>query len=270
MPSSRYWRFKTIKKEKKIKKRELILFWFSFGAGFVFILWSFFASPLFEITEIKLPENSMITNSYVHKLMADSMYFDFGKNLFLLQKSQIKYNLTAAFPDITNISVKKELFHRLVIDFEKRTQIGIWCHLADDNSENNRCYYFDKKGIIFKEAPQTEGSLILKIEDLSKENISLGAQALTDKQLSFITSFNKKIIENNTFKLVKFKIKSSENRDLEAVTDQGWSVYLDQNQDPALEATNLFTVLSEIIKDKSSKLDYIDLRVPSRVFYKLK
>ncbi|NCO25056.1 hypothetical protein GW901_00830, partial [Candidatus Parcubacteria bacterium] len=69
---------------------------------------------------------------------------------------------------------------------------------------------------------------------------------------------------------IKFKITPSANFNLEAITDRGWSIYLDQNQDPVLEANNLFTILNEVIKNKASNLEYIDLRIPSRVFYKMR
>ena len=263
MPSSKYWRFKTIKKEEKAKRWKVIFFWFSFTVAFLTIMWLFFFSPFFKITEIKLPENNFITNSDIHKLILSSAPLNLGENIFILSKNRIKSGLAAAFPAITDISVKKEPFHGLVINFEKRIQVGIWCNNAD-------CYYFDKEGIIFKEAPQTEGALILKIEDFEKKEVSLGNRVLNNEQLTFITKFNNKIIENNQFKIIEFKIAPSANFDLEAITDRGWSIYLDQNQDPVLEANNLFTILNEVIKDKALNLKYIDLRLPSRVFYKMK
>ena len=63
---------------------------------------------------------------------------------------------------------------------------------------------------------------------------------------------------------------TQENSYLEAITNHGWAIYLDQNQDPVLEAENLFTILNEAIKTNDSKLEYVDLRIPSRIFYKLK
>lgn len=263
MPSSKYWRFKTIKKEEKAKRWKAIFFWFSFTVAFLTIMWSFFFSPFFKITEIKLPENDFITTNDIYKLIISSAPLNFGENIFILSKNQIKSGLAAAFPAITDIGIKKELFHGLTINFEKRIQIGIWCHSAN-------CYYFDKEGIIFKEAPQTEGALILKIDDFEKKEVSLGDQVLSNEQLTFIIKFNNKIIENNQFKIIEFKIAPSANFDLEAITDRGWSIYLDQNQDPVLEANNLFTILNEVIKNQASNLEYIDLRLPSRIFYKMK
>lgn len=270
MPSSRYYRFKTRTSEKKTKRRETILFWFFFTVAFIFIMWSFFFSPFFKITEIKLPENDFVTNNDIHKLIIGSEPFNFGENLFVLSKNRIKSDLAATFPDITNINIKKELFHSLVINFEKRVQMGIWCHPMDGYPEGDQCYYFDKEGIVFKEAPQTEGFLILKVQDFNHKEVSLGDKILTDGQLKFITEFNKRIAENNQIKITEFKIQPPENSYLEAITSHGWSIYLDQNQDPVLEADNLFTILNEAIKTNDLNLEYVDLRIPSRVFYKLK
>ncbi len=263
MPSSKYWRFKTIKKEERAKRWKVIFFWFSFAVAFLTIMWSFFFSPFFKITEIKLPENNIVTNNDIHKLITNSAPLNLGENIFILSKNQIKSGLAAIFSAITNISIKKELFHGLIVNFEKRIQIGIWCN-------NTNCYYFDKEGIIFKEAPQTEGALILKIKDFEKKEVSLGDQVLNYNRLKFIAEFNNKITENNQIKIIEFNIGLAANFDLEAITDHGWSIYLDQNQDPVLEANNLFTILNEVIKNKASNLEYIDLRLPSRVFYKLK
>jgi len=270
MPSSKYWRFKTIKKEARVKHWKVIFFWSSFTVAFLTIIWLFFFSPFFKITEIKLPENNIIAKNDIHKLIIASAPLNLGENIFILSKNQIKSGLAAIFPTITDISIKKEPFHGLIINFEKRIQIGIWCQPAGDQPQANNCYYFDKEGIVFKEAPQTEGALILKIKDFEKREVSLGSQVLNYNRLKFITEFNNKITENNQFKIIEFKITPSANFDLEAITDRGWSIYLDQNQDPMLEANNLFTIINEVIKNKAPNLEYIDLRLPTRVFYKMK
>ncbi len=130
------------------------------------------------------------------------------------------------------------------------------------------CFYFDEDGIIFKEAPVSEGSLILKINDNNKVGVSLGDQVLSSGQLNFIMGFNNKIGDNNRFKIIEFKIKSAP--DLEAVTSGGWSIYLDHSQNPSVAAGNLLIILDEAVKNKVSNLEYIDLRIPTRVFYKLR
>ena len=270
MPSSRYYRFKSHSSKERAKKRKILLLKFIFAVVFIFVGWLFFVSPFFKITEIKLPENDTVTDNDIRKIMAGSAPFDLGENLFILSKSDIKTALTAAFPVITDISVEKKLFNSLTVNFEKRIPIGLWCRPAGGQPQVDDCYYFDKEGIVFKEAPVTEGGLILKIQDSEKKEVSLGDRAINAEQLKFIMDFNNELIDNSQIKVTEFKIGPSADFDLTAVTALGWLIYLDQKQNPASVANNLFTILSEVIKNKIYNLEYIDLRTPSRIFYKLK
>lgn len=270
MPSSRYYRFRAQSSKERAERLKMIIIWSVFVVVIIFLGWSFFVSPFFKITKIKLPENDIVTANDIRRIMSDSAPFDLGENLFILSKSNIKTTLTAAFPAITDINVKKELFNGLTVRYEKRIPVGLWCHPSGGHPEGDRCYYFDKEGIIFKEAPVTEGGLILKIDDSRNKEISLGKKAINTELLKFMMDFNNKLLENSQIKITEFKIGPSADFDLTAVTANGWLIYLDQNQNPASAANNLFTILNEVVKNKISSLEYIDLRIPSRIFYKLR
>jgi len=265
MPPSRYWRFKTINKEERVQKRKKFLFWVLFTTAFLAITWWFFVSPFFKITEIVQPKNDIVANENIWQLISTNLPFKAGFNILLFSGDNLKTDLAAAFPEITDIKTKKKLFHSVIIDFVKRVPVGFWCQPKAD-----KCYYFDKEGIIFKEAPETEGSLILKITDLNNQNAQIGNKVINDDLLNFITNFYNQISNFKKFKIIEFKIKPMTNIDLEAITNSSWSIYLDPAQNPESEANNLFTVLTEALKNQTYNLDYVDLRIPSRIFYKLK
>jgi len=269
MPSSRYYRFKTANREEKTRRRDVVFFWVVFFASLIIIIWSFFLSPFFKITNIKIPKNDIVANENINQFMENKLPFGLEKNLFFMPKNKLKTDLAAAFPAITSIIIKKELFHSLNIDFEKRIQVGFWCHPAGDEPQAEKCYSFDKEGIIFKEAPISEGLLILKIKDVKNQAL-IGDKVIDESSLKFILDFNDEINKISRFKIVEFKIKPNPNIELEAVMDGGWIIYLDKNQDPPLVINNLFTTLNESVKDKTSNLEYIDLRILTRVFYKLR
>ena len=263
MPSSRYYRFKTHSEAQTYQKKKTVFFWIFGILILIGMIWFFLISSVFRIVTIKLSENNVVSNADVRQVIANNTSFNLDENFFILSKNNIKTKLAAAFPILTDINIEKRPFQTLIINFEKRIPIGIWC--------NNNCYYFDKEGIVFQETPQTEGSLILKVEDAGKNIVALGERVLNEKQLNFITTFNNKAAENNKIQVIEFKMASSTNSsNIEAITNYGWSIYLDQNQDPALAANNLSAILNETIKGKFSTLRYIDLRIPSRVFYNLK
>lgn len=268
MPSGRYYRFKTTSREEKIKKLKIFFFSLFFLSVILAMFWLILISPLFYIQNINFSDETTLNRDYILNMISDIAPLGLGKNLIILSKSRLKSELAAAFPAIADVTIKKKPFHTLVINFQNRVQIGIWCHPVSDEPRGNRCYYFDKDGIAFAPVPQTEGSLILKVEDLSKKDIVLGDKILDTDKISFITAFSDKIAENNKFKILEFKIKPNSSVDLEAVTDWGFSVYLDETQDPVIATANLFTVLNESIKNSTSNLAYIDLRTPNgRIFY---
>src|SRR3989344_2732052 len=243
MPSSRYYRFKTISKEEKIKKLKNLFFSLLLFIAILTAFWLIFLSSFFKIQNINFSDNTVLNHDNMLSIISNIAPFGLGENLLVLSKSRLKSELAAAFPSITDIAIEKKLFHTLTINFDKRIQIGIWCH-------NKSCYYFDKNGVAFANTPETEGSLILKIEDLSKNDVLLGDKVLGDNQINF-------------------KIKPNSSVNLEAVTDKNWSIYLDEKQDPAAAVNNLLSILEEAVKN-TGNLEYIDLRIPSRVFYKLK
>ncbi len=261
MPSSRYYRFKTTGREEKIKKLKILFFLLSVFGFTAVVFWLIFLSSLFNIKNINTSDYTVLSRDNVENIILNIAPFKFGKNLLILSKSNLKLELAAVFPSITDITIKKKLFHTIIINFNKRIQIGIWC--------SDNCYYFDKDGVAFAKTPETEGSLILKVEDKSKNNVSLSDQVLSSDQINFILAFSGKVAENNKFKILEFKIKPNSSVNLEAVTDKNWSIYLDEKQEPIEAVGNLFSILEEAVKNIEN-IEYVDLRISSRVFYKLR
>lgn len=277
MPSSRYYKFKEVSREERIKKLKVLFL--SIGACGLFLgaIWVIFLSPIFKIKNIDIiSDNAYLESNDIKKIISNITPLGLTENLLVVSNSRLKSELAAIFPAITDISVKKKLLNTLTVNFKKRIPIGIWCHptrLADapakravDQPKADNCYYFDKEGIVFSQAPETEGSLILKITDLSKNDISLGGKVLGYNRIHFVISFTDKIDTINKFKILEFKINPRSSVDFEAITDKNWSIYLDDTQDPKMAVNNLFTILDEAVEGIGG-LDYIDLRIPDRIFY---
>lgn len=251
MPSSRYYKFKIENQKEKIKRLKTLFFIVLVSSFFLAITWLIFLSPLLKIKNIEVSDNKYLSS--ISSVVSD--------NLLTLSKSRLKNELSSNIPSITNIEITKKPFHTIKIDFEERVQVGIWCNELN-------CYYFDKEGVAFKEAPQTEGGLILKVIDKSNNDAKLGDNILNNEKIDFIIAFSREINENGNFKILEFKIKPMPSVDLEAITDKGWSIYLDSAHNPGVITTNLFTFLNESIKNNANHLVYIDLRVPNgRIFY---
>ena len=122
MPSSRYYRFKTADEKERKRKLKTTLFWSVFTVAFLTIIWLFFISPFFKITQIQLPESDIVTKEDISGLIAANLPLKIGENILLFSSGRLKAALAITFPTITNLKIRKKLFHTIVIGFEKRVQ----------------------------------------------------------------------------------------------------------------------------------------------------
>lgn len=274
MPSSRYYRYPILDQEAKKKSRRK-KFAGIFGLLILSaLLWAVYFSPIFEIRNISINHQDKITAEEAAQIVSDlklysklKFLYDFAptlqKNLFAIPKIKLAQNLTASFPEIRDLVISKIFFHTLSIEFNVRTQVGIWC------AAEEHCYYIDSDGVIFMPAPESEGSLILKIRDLKNPEADLGQTVLRSDLLKFLTGFRDKLSEIEKVSVVLYKL-NGDRASVEAITGQGWSLYME----PAKAPDNLVKIataaLDEAIKSKRSRLEYIDLRIPDRIFYKLR
>ena len=273
MPSSRYYRYPILDAELKKKSRKKIFAGifglFILGA----LLWAVYFSPVFEIRNISINHPDKITPEDAAQIVNDLKLYSrirfiydlvpsLQKNLILISKKRLIQNLSTSFPEIRDLEVRKKFFHTLSIEFNMREQVGIWC--ATEN-----CYYIDTDGVIFMPASESEGSLVMKIQDMKNPEADLGQTVLRSDLLKFLIGFRDKLSETEKVSVVFYKL-NGEPALVEAVTGQGWSLYMEPAKAPDNLIKTVTAALNEAIKSNRSRLEYIDLRIPDRIFYKLK
>ena len=118
-------------------------------------------------------------------------------------------------------------------------------------------------------APASEGSLILKIQDIKNPEADLGQTVLRPDLLKFLTDFRNKLLEIEKVSVALYKL-NGDRASIEAVTGQGWSLFMEPAMTPDNLIKTVTAALGEAIKSKRSQLEYIDLRIPDRIFYKLR
>jgi hypothetical protein len=65
-----------------------------------------------------------------------------------------------------------------------------------------------------------------------------------------------------------FILNDDINQELKAFTSEGWLIYFDMTRSALTQARVLEVLLKDEIKDKRAILQYVDLRVADRVYYK--
>lgn len=241
------------------KKRKRMIGGLIFIACLLFLisLGIFFLLPKFEIKTIEISGNKEITTEEIKNILV-------YKNIFLVTEERIKSDLLKNFPQIFELTVSKNLPRREIrISVKEREEFGIVCQEISRN-----CFYIDKYGIIFKEAPQTSGSLIILIKDYSNRNYKIGEKIFEPEQMTFISEIKEKLWNDINLRVVDFSVLSFPCEDLKVITSESWYILFNLQKKAADQLAALKAVLEEKIKDKRSELEYIDLTIENRVYYK--
>ncbi len=182
-------------------------------------------------------------------------------------------------PQFKNITVQKDIFSRFVkVEVEEREKFGIWClikkNIISENASSTveqtetseNCFWFDKEGIIFVEAPAIESELFNRVMDLTGRELKSGDKVLDNRLMENLV----KIF--NVFNAADIKSKTTHLNDLKSeevvVKPLSFPVsFFSLRFSPDFS----ISAIRALKKDKRwDKIQYADFRVENRVYYKYK
>ena len=155
--------------------------------------------------------------------------------------------------------VEKKFPNKIEVDFKEIKPKFLYC--------DKECYYIDKNGIPYETAPFfTESPLpVLEFSGFKKKELKLGEEFLSQSDAEFIVNFN------NEIKTLNLSIKKIEiEKDMKIVMNENWNLLILAEQKDYKDITEKLSLLfGQKIKDRS-KIEYIDMRVEDKAFYRLK
>ncbi|GEM_PF-1470776 len=230
------------------------------------------------------------------------------KSIILAPYDKIEEDILESFPEIKTVVVNKKLPRlgalaslnkvagaTIEIIIEKRKSIGIWCQIEEMQSMTDlstttpdevvesqnqalkeepkikKCFYIDKEGIVFKESPLISGSLVLNIFSSKKQLVDLRSEVVSPEIIDFILTIDKKLpkiktVTGPSWQILDFKIISPE--DLRIRTVQGCQIYFNPTYSVDSQLKALEMASEKEIKENWPSLEYIDLRIEGRVYYR--
>ncbi len=230
---------------------------FLLGLGYLLIY-----SPLLKIKELVVQGNEHLSQESVLAIVKPAVlkggWANFwGEDHFLAwSKGKIDVSKTA----LLEASIDKDwLVRSITIQVKERERFGIWC------AKDEVCYWMDKEGVVFEEAPLTEGGLILKVYDSQRTELVLGSPAIEGRFVENLMAILESLPALNvSVDKIVFDQKLQE---LKIDTYDGPAILFSIRFDPALNIKSL-EKLSETLDFQ--KIDHVDLRVENRIYYKNK
>lgn len=217
------------------------------------------------------------------------------KSFLFLPIDKISQDILDRFPEVKAVTIEKikpnflnldqiSSGMGLLIKTEERESIGIWCQLNQEETTStttnqmipfedrvNKCFYIDQEGIIFRESPLVIGNLVVNIYSQIKDSVDLREKITSAEVIDFILLVDKRLsqietVDGNRLNIVGFEIVSIEN--LRITTSFGWQIYFNPSFSVGSQLNALEMVLLQDIKENYSILEYIDLSIEGRVYYK--
>lgn len=216
-------------------------------------------SSLFKIKDILIENNKFITNEEVLiGLKQNVLSTFFGgqagfENLLAWPSGHTKISN----PAVLDMAIEKEWLSRTIkVEVNERERFAIWC-----NSKASNCYWVDKQGFVFADAPVTEGSLVFTIFNTSDSSLFPGSRVEEDRFIGNLIF----ILEN--FYKTGFEVKKI------VSDDRLKEIHISTLEGPTLLFSTRFDSSKNLslIKDLDLKnAEYIDLTVDDKIFYKNK
>ena len=254
------------KKRKVFKKVFLFLvFFFGLAGGAVYAL---FFSNFFDIREVSISSTGAIKSQEIRNtvdgyLSEKKFFISRFDNIFLADAEEIGGLIRRKFPAVENARVEKKYFHALAISLIQKKAVGSWCY-----QKIGQCFYFDRQGIAFDSVTETSGALLVNVSDERGEFKDLGQPVASQELLNLIFEADDRL-DKAKIEAIKFIIPAAEDFRFNAKTSEGWKIYFSTKDDLSKQLNSLEVFLAQkITSEKRSQLQYIDLTVPNRVYYK--
>jgi cell division septal protein FtsQ len=237
------------KKESKLK-------YFIYLFLFAFIVWFFFWSPVFNVKKI-ITKGTSDTDISSFVEQSTLSHLKENKNIFLL-KNQNLTEILIQNSDIKDVAIYKKIPNKI--------EIHITISEPDAILKQETNYYLLQEGEITGIIDPVQIKWDLPTIIISTEP-SQNQFIFDNKKIDFIKQFYQKKQKIAGIELSEFEVGNKESNSLKIGTSQGWKLILGFENDIDKIIDNLNTLLLTQLKEEVP-LEYIDMRLEDKVFYK--
>ncbi|MBU2472655.1 hypothetical protein KKE74_01320 [Patescibacteria group bacterium] len=248
-----------------------------------FLIWSpFLWIENIEIRSSKVPlyYTSLEIREIVENNLEEKLWRIISqKSIALISSSKIKNDILDQFPEINEVIIQRKLPNILIVKIWERESIGVWCQYHSTSTEEfierkiDQCFYIDQQGIIYRQAPLMKGNLVLNIYSAKNQTADIRTQVTSPEIIEFILAIEQgiekiKMADKKPLTIIDFEIISLE--DLRVTTLNDYQIYFNPAYSTELQLQALEMILEKEIKQDYVSLEYIDLRIQDRVYYKVR
>ncbi len=190
----------------------------------------------------------------------------YGNHFFFLKKRKIEQTILEKFKIFESVEIKKNFFGVLEIALKKKDAPILICGEVD-------CVSLDENGVALEKVSFGDlakfGSNVEVIYDESKSEIEIGKGLNTKSHLEFIRNIKKIIEKNSKIEIKELYTPLPSASEIKGKTAEGWLILFNTEVPLTANAEALRIILENEIKTEDRIcLEYVDLRINGKVYYK--
>lgn len=134
----------------------------------------------------------------------------------------------------------------------------------------DNCFSLNKNGVAYADSPKMGGNLVLNIIDKTARGLNLGEELLKPETIAELSFVKDKLAQDLGISFTQAETSDPNLEDFNFISDKGWVLRLNIGENVYKNVETLKRTLEQIKYSDLPFLDYIDLRIPSKVYYKFK
>jgi cell division septal protein FtsQ len=262
------------KEKKRGRKFSRFLFWLLLLVFLGICAYLLFFSPFLEINSVSVEGNKEISSvditKSVEKYFEGKFFFYLPKgNFFLARQEEINRVVSSISKKLEVVSIEKKFPGSMQIKVIERKAELAWC-------SGGVCYSIDKDGLSYEGAQGNEDGLraknFLVVVDDSARPVEIGKTKIDSEYIIWIENVSTMIKDRLNVKIVEsFHTPGAASNEVNIRMNEGWILKI-SSQYSIDESQKIIQTLfeKELNEETRKKLDYLDLRVKNKIYYKIK
>ncbi|MCE9643548.1 MAG: FtsQ-type POTRA domain-containing protein [Candidatus Andersenbacteria bacterium] len=227
----------------------------------ILFIWLLFFTKTFSITTVTIVDAKPNTEVAVRAIAEKSI----GQNILFAQTKPTEREILQKVPQVKDAHIIRKLPGTIKVVIQEKTPVLLLL-------SGGTYYFLDNQGIAYEEASlDALPGIVLPVVKTSDQNakVTLGTRAVDDQFISFIAETLKKLPDAANAQVVEIQIPSLETREAHFLLDKNWTLLMDTTRSADDQLDILKRLLEHTVTAQEMQtLQYIDLRIPNRVYYK--
>jgi len=248
--------------------RQRLLEWLSVGllaallvAPLSLLAWLMFFTDTFAVQAVTIVDARPHTEEEVRGRVESAK----GQSILFIQTGLIEDRLLAEIPQLRDVHIVRKLPATLKIIVQEKTPALLLLSAG-------KYHFVDGGGIVYEPARlENLPGIVLPVikNNDSASQVTLGVRAVDPTFVQFVQTAQEKLPAIAGGQIAEIRIPSLAAREAHFLLNNNWTIRLDTTRSLDAQLEVLKSLLEHsIAADRRQKIDYIDLRIPNRVYYK--